>query len=75
MGLFRKKSKLKRTYDEKLLRLMKQQKRAWEDSRVMEEIIVDENPALTAERKLAKAKYFYLFKEARARKLNGHLLD
>jgi hypothetical protein len=74
MGLFSRKSKLKRTYDEKLLRLMKEQKVAWEDSKVMEEIIIDENRELTAQRKLAKAKYFYLFKEARARKLNGNLL-
>lgn len=54
---------------------MKRQRQAWEDSKVMEEIVVDESPALTAQRKLAKAKYFYLFKEARARNLNGSLLD
>lgn len=74
MGLFRKKSKLKNSHDEKLLQLMNRQKEAWENSKVMEEIIVDENPELRAQRKLAKAKYFYLFKEARARDLKGNLL-
>lgn len=73
MGLFSKKSRLKRTYDEKLLNLMESQKQAWEDSKVMEEIIVDEDPSLKAERKLAQAKYFYLFKEARARQLKGNM--
>lgn len=52
---------------------MESQKQAWEDSKVMEEIIVDEDPSLKAERKLAQAKYFYLFKEARARQLKGNM--
>lgn len=73
MGLFSKKSKLKRTYDDKLLTLMKNQKQAWEDSKVMEEIIVDEDPSLKAGRKLAQAKYFYLFKEARVRNIKGDI--
>ena len=37
----------------------------------MEEIIVEEHPKLKAERKLAQAKYFYLFKEAKVRQIKG----
>ncbi|MEC6749261.1 YaaL family protein [Marinilactibacillus sp. XAAS-LB27] len=71
MGLFKRKSKLKNQYDDWLLSLMNRQKKAWEDSKVMEEIIVEEHPRLKAERKLAQAKYFYLFKEAKVRQLKG----
>ncbi|WP_225744582.1 YaaL family protein [Marinilactibacillus sp. Marseille-P9653] len=71
MGLFKRKSKLKNQYDDRLLSLMNRQKTAWEDSKVMEEIIVEEHPRLKAERKLAQAKYFYLFKEAKVRQIKG----
>ncbi|MFC6465085.1 YaaL family protein [Marinilactibacillus sp. GCM10026970] len=71
MGLFKRKSKLKKQYDDRLLSLMNRQKEAWEDSKVMEEIIVEEHPRLKAERKLAQAKYFYLFKEAKVRQIKG----
>ncbi|GEQ33571.1 YaaL family protein [Marinilactibacillus psychrotolerans] len=71
MGLFRKKSKLRNEYDEKLFDLIKNQKALWENSKVMEEIIVEEHPKLKAERKLAQAKYFYLFKEAKVRQIKG----
>lgn len=73
MGLFRKKHQLKKAYDKKLFDLMQRQKTKWEDSKVMEEIVVDETPSLTAERKCAKARYFYLFKEAKKRQLKGDL--
>ena len=71
MGLFRKKSKLKKDYDEKLLMLIEHQKEAWEQSKLLEEIIVEEHPKQKADRKLAQAKYFYLFKEARIRNISG----
>lgn len=71
MGLFKRKSKLKNQYDDWLLSLMNRQKTAWEYSKVMEEIIVEEHPRLKAERKLAQAKYFYLFKEAKVRQIKG----
>lgn len=72
MGLFKRKSKLRKEYDEKLLSLMQHQKALWENSKVMEEIIVEEHPKLKAGRKLAQAKYFYLFKEAKVRKIKGN---
>lgn len=71
MGLFRKKSKLRQEYNEQLLSLMNRQKESWEKYKQMEEIIVEEHPKLTAERKLAQAKYFYLFKEAKIRQIRG----
>lgn len=72
MGLFKKKSKLKQEYNERFLSLMNRQKESWEKYKKMEEIIVEEHPRLRAERKLAQAKYFYLFKEAKIRQIRGN---
>ncbi|WP_208560257.1 YaaL family protein [Marinilactibacillus kalidii] len=71
MGLFKRKPKLKNQYDGYLLTLMNHLKTEWEQSKVMEEIIVEEHPKLKAERKLSQAKYFYLFKEAKIREIKG----
>lgn len=71
MGLFKKKSKLRQEFNEQFLSLMNRQKESWEKYKKMEEIIVEEHPKLRAERKLAQAKYFYLFKEAKIRQIRG----
>lgn len=75
MGLLRKKGKLKKEYDERLMTLMRKQKKMWESGKQLEEIIVDEHPEWRAQQKLQKAKYFYLFKEARIRKIKGNHLN
>lgn len=75
MGLFRKKGKLKREYDEKLMALMIKQKKQWETSKQFEAITVDEHPESLVQQKMQKAKYFYLFKEARIRRIEGNYLN
>ncbi len=75
MGLFRKKGKLKREYDDKLMTLMIKQKKQWENSRRFEAITIEEHPRSLVQKKMQKAKYFYLFKEARIRRIEGNYLD
>ncbi|OJF93274.1 YaaL family protein [Alkalibacterium sp. 20] len=75
MPLFNRKSKLKRSYDEKLMKLIREQKKQFEAYEKVESVIIDEQPEWRAQYKLQKAKYYYLFKEARIRRLNGNILD
>ncbi|EXJ23692.1 hypothetical protein ADIAL_0807 [Alkalibacterium sp. AK22] len=75
MGMFRKKHKLKKKYDQKLLDQIKKQKELYESGSQLEKIMVKDHPKWEAEIKLQRAKYFYLFKEARIRKLRGDLLN
>lgn len=75
MRLFKRKSKLKRAYDEKLMTLIREQKRHFQSYEKVEAVIVDEQHEWRAQYKLQKAKYYYLFKEARIRKINGNILD
>ncbi|GAB2479431.1 hypothetical protein GCM10008929_01430 [Alkalibacterium psychrotolerans] len=74
MGLFRKKHQLKKTYDQKLIDQIQKQKEFYENAKGMERLMIKEHPKWDAELKLQKAKYFYLFKEARIRKVQGNLL-
>ncbi|MFO8069245.1 MAG: YaaL family protein [Alkalibacterium sp.] len=75
MPLFKRTSKLKRAYDEKLMKLIREQKRQFDSYEKVEPVVVDEQPEWRAQYKLQKAKYYYLFKEARIRRLNGDILD
>lgn len=77
MGLYRRKrnGKLKRNYDERLLTLMNKQKKMWEHGKQLEAIVVDEHPEGRVQQKIQQAKYFYLFKEARIRKIEGNYLN
>ncbi|MCC5895297.1 MAG: YaaL family protein [Alkalibacterium sp.] len=71
MGLFRKKHQLKNEYDHKLITLIKKQRQLYEADSHLEKMMVKENPEWESQSKLQKAKYFYLFKEARIRQLKG----
>lgn len=75
MPLFKRKSKLKRAYDEKLMTLIREQKKHFRSYEKVEAVVVDDQPEWRAQHKLQKAKYYYLFKEARIRKINGNILD
>lgn len=75
MSLFKRTSKLKRSYDEQLIKLIREQKRLFESYEKFESVVVDEQPEWQAQHKLQKAKYYYLFKEARIRKINGNILE
>lgn len=66
-----KKGLLRKEYDEALLNLMYRTKDQWENKKEIEEAVFDKDGLLFAQTKLAEAKYFYLFKEARIRKIKS----
>ena len=67
--LFRKKGKLKQKFDDRLVELMKSTRDDWQRQKNMADMSFEKSPQLAAVEKLAEAKYFYLFKEARNRKI------
>lgn len=74
MGLFRKKHQLKKTYDEKLIAQIQKQKELYDNAKDIERLIIKDDPLWDTEMKLQRAKYFYLFKEARIRNIKGDYL-
>lgn len=75
LDLFKKKYRLRREYDASLLALMSKLMRDWEAAKQLEQSSVEKDNYLNAHTKLAEAKFFYLFKEARRRNLKGDLTD
>lgn len=71
--LFRKKPRLKQQYDEKLLALMERQRSQWEQMKQLDQLTEEPDGFTKMEYKLAEKKYFYLFKEARIRRIKGRL--
>lgn len=67
--MFFKKAKLKKEYDAKLLSLMKETKEEWRHTQTIEELIDDYDLSIIVQRKIAESKHFYLYKEARIRKI------
>ncbi|MBM7581016.1 YaaL family protein [Jeotgalibacillus terrae] len=67
--LFRKKGKLKKEYDERLIHLMQQTREEWQQQKSLSDLSFEKSPQMIAEEKMAEARYFYLFKEARHRKI------
>ena len=66
---FRSKGKLKKEFDEKLVHLLKETKEDLQQAKVIEELLDDYDLELIAQRKLAESIHFYLFKEARVRRV------
>ncbi|AGY80922.1 YaaL family protein [Carnobacterium inhibens] len=69
--LFKKKQVLRKEYDEALLKLMTETKSKWEYAKRIEHSVIEKDSLLFAQTKLAEAKYFYLFKEAKKRHIKG----
>lgn len=67
--LFFKKGKLKKEYDNKLIHLMKETHDDWKEAQVMEGFLDDYDLSVIAARKIAESKHFFLFKEAKIRKI------
>lgn len=67
--LFNRKDKLKKEFDSKLIHLMKETKGDWNNAKVVEGLIDDYDLNVIAQRKVAESIHFYLFKEARIRKI------
>lgn len=67
--IFSRKGKLKKEFDEKLVHLIKETKDDWNNSKVIEGLLDDYDLQVFAQRKIAESIHFYLFKEARIRKI------
>ena len=66
---FSRKGQLKKEFDDKLVRLIKETKDNYHNAKVMEELVDDYNLDVIAQRKMAESVHFYLFKEARIRRV------
>lgn len=66
---FRRKSKLRNEFDEKLLNLLNEYKRNWQQQKILLERSFDPSEEVICETKLAEAKYFFLLKEAKDRNI------
>jgi hypothetical protein len=67
--MFRRKRKLKDEFDERLRTLMMATKEEWEWARAIEKHLNDYDQEVMVRRKIAESKHFYLFKEAKVRRL------
>ncbi|WAA09509.1 YaaL family protein [Fervidibacillus albus] len=63
------KGQLKKKYDQKLLEQMEDLKKKWEEEKNLLNHSVGVSEEMKKQVQLAKIKYFYLFKEAKARKV------
>lgn len=64
-----KKRKLKKTFDEKLKALMNETREEWEQAKLIENHLDDYDQEVFIRRKIAECKHFYLYVEAKERKL------
>ncbi|WJY26752.1 MULTISPECIES: YaaL family protein [Sporosarcina] len=68
-GLFRRKHKMKREYDDKLRTLMMETRQEWEHAKQIEKYADDLDAEVLIRRKIAECSHFYLYKEAKQRNL------
>lgn len=68
--MFHRKGKLRKEYDTKLIELIKETKEDWNHAKVIEGLSDDYDLEVIANRKKAESIHFYLFKEARIRRIN-----
>lgn len=66
---FKNKQRLRKEHDEKLVHLIKQSKQELDNLQQIEDLVDDFSLDTIAQKKIAESKYFYLFKEARIRKV------
>ena len=67
--LFSRKGKLKKEFDEKLVSSIKGTKEDLHNAKFFEELMDDYNLDIIAERKKAESIHYYLYKEARIRRV------
>jgi hypothetical protein len=70
--LFLKKGKLKREFDEQLIKQYVETKNEWKKAKVLEDLSDDYDLRIITERKIAESKHLFLLKEARIRKVKIH---
>ncbi len=64
---FKRKGWLRKEFDEKLLEQLSRLKADWNNQKSLTEKSFDPSPEAISQAKLAEAKYFFLFKEAKKR--------
>ncbi|MBM7650504.1 hypothetical protein JOC78_003496 [Bacillus ectoiniformans] len=64
---FRKKDKLKKEYDGKLIQLLEQSRQDWVRNKELVRLSFEYNENLEAQTKISEAKYFFLFREVKKR--------
>ena len=67
--MFFKKVKLKKEFDDKFISLMKDTKEEWQQAQIIEDLMDDYDLSIIVQRKIAESKHFFLYKEARIRKI------
>ena len=67
--MFFKKAKLKKEFDAKFITLMRETKEEWQQAQVIENLSHDYDLSVIVHRKIAESKHFFLYKEARIRKI------
>lgn len=67
--MFFRKGKLKKEFDELLVSTIKQTKDEWQQAKLIEDLSDDYDLGVVAQRKVAESIHFYLFKEARIRRV------
>lgn len=67
--MFFRKGKLKKEFDEKLIQLIRETNEDWKNAQVIEDFLDDYDLSVIAQRKIAESKHFFLFKEAKIRKI------
>lgn len=68
--MFKKKKKLRRGYDQQLIELMDKTKKDWMIQTQLLKMSFEKSDDLQVLTQLAKAKYFFLFQEAKIRKIS-----
>lgn len=69
----RNKQKLRHTFDELLLKDIDNAKITWDQARQTQEAVYDVDDELLAETCLARAKYEFLYREAKRRQVKGRM--
>jgi hypothetical protein len=67
---FRRKGWLRKEFDEKLINQLEVLKKQWQNQKSLVEKSFDPSEDVICQAKLAEAKYFFLFKEAKQRKIS-----
>lgn len=67
--MFNRKRKLKRLFDNNLRTLLYETKIEWSQAKEAESALSEYNEEVIVHRKIAECKHFFLYKEAKARKL------
>lgn len=67
--MFGRRRKLKKEFDGHLIQLIQETKEDWNNAKVIEELLDEQDLNVMVHRKITESIHFYLFKEARIRKI------